>query len=115
MSREHPNTDSPAPRAHLLPGFDELMLGYKDRRAMLATRFADRIVPGGNGMFLPTLVLDAQVRGTWRRTARGKSVVLEASPFGRLSAADMKAFDVPRERYARFLAIADVGLRVAGR
>ena len=35
----------------LLPGFDEFILGYQDRRAVLSTQFADRIVPGGNGVF----------------------------------------------------------------
>jgi hypothetical protein len=88
---------------HLLPGFDELMPGYKDRSAMVAPRYAARIGPGSNGIFVPTLVLDAQVCGTWRRTTRGKAVVLEASPFVRLSAAQKKAFDVPRARYADFL------------
>jgi hypothetical protein len=106
MSNEHAATDAPAPRAYLLPGFDELMLGYKDRSAMLAPRYAGRIVPGGNGMFLSTLVLDGQVRGTWRRSARAKTVALEASPFGRLTAPQKKAFDEPRERYARFLGMA---------
>jgi hypothetical protein len=105
MSNELAATDSSAPRAHLLPGFDEIMLGYKDRSAMLAPRYAGRIVPGGNGMFLSTLVLDGQVRGTWRRSARAKGVVLDASPFGRLTAPQKKAFDAPRERYAHFLGV----------
>ncbi|MEP6730178.1 MAG: winged helix DNA-binding domain-containing protein [bacterium] len=94
------------PRAHLLPGFDEFMLGYKDRSAALAARYSDRIVPGGNGMFLSTLVVDGQVSGTWRRAARAKTIkttAIEASPFGRLDASAKKAFSIPRERYARFL------------
>ena len=40
----------------LLPGFDKFVLGYQDRRAALPAEFADRIVPGGNGMFRPTVV-----------------------------------------------------------
>ena len=94
-----------APRAHLLPGFDEFMLGYKDRSAALASRFADRIVPGGNGMFLSTLVLDGQVCGTWRRAARARSVTLTASPFRALTAAEKKAFAAPVERYAHYLGV----------
>ena len=90
-------------RAQLLPGFDEFMLGYRDRSAALAPRYAERIVPGGNGMFLSTLVLDGQVRGTWRRTTRATSVAIEAIPFSRFSAADRKAFITPLERYAKFL------------
>jgi hypothetical protein len=103
MSNEQPAPDAPAPSAHLLPGFDEIMLGYKDRSAMLAPRYADRIVPGGNGMFLSTLVLDGQVRGTWRRSARAKAIVLEATAFARLKASQKQAFADPTGGYARFL------------
>jgi hypothetical protein len=105
MSSELPVRDTPESPAHLLPGFDELLLGYKDRSAMVAARHAGRIVPGSNGMFVPTLVLDARVCGTWKRATRGKNVVLEASPFGRLTAAQKKAFDAPRARYADYLGI----------
>jgi Winged helix DNA-binding domain len=65
----------------LLPGFDELMLGYADRGAMLPTEFADRIVPGGNGMFRPTVVHDGRVVGTWKRSGRGSTATVTATPF----------------------------------
>jgi hypothetical protein len=92
-------------RAHLLPGFDEFMLGYKDRGAALAARHASRIVPGANGMFLSTLVLDAQVRGTWRRSERAASVNVACVPFTRLAAAERRSFAEPAERYARYLGV----------
>ena len=63
----------------LLPGFDEYLLGYADRSAVLPTEHADRICPGGNGIFQPTVVARGQVVGTWRRTGRER--VVEASPF----------------------------------
>jgi hypothetical protein len=40
----------------LLPGFDEFVLGYADRSCALDPAFAERIVPGGNGMFRATVV-----------------------------------------------------------
>ncbi|HTC68136.1 MAG TPA: winged helix DNA-binding domain-containing protein, partial [Acidothermaceae bacterium] len=51
----------------LLPGFDEYLLGYQDRGAVLPTEFAARIVPGSNGVFLPTVIADGLVVGTWKR------------------------------------------------
>jgi hypothetical protein len=90
-------------RAHLLPGFDEFLLGYKDRSDALPARYAGRVVPGGNGVFIPTLVLDGQVAGTWRRSTRATSVAVSASPFTRLTASDRKEFGVPLARYAEFL------------
>ena len=69
----------------LLPGFDELLLGYADRAAVLPAEFADRIVPGGNGMFRPTVVSGARVVGTWRTVGRGAQRRVEATAFTSLS------------------------------
>ncbi len=73
----------PAPSAHLLPGFDEYLLGYTDRGAVLDPRHAPKIIPGNNGVFMPTLVLDGQVVGTWKRAARKKAFTITLQPFAR--------------------------------
>lgn len=65
----------------LLPGFDELILGYQDRRCVLPAEIADRIVPGANGMFRATVVSDGQVVGTWKHVGRGAKRRVEATPF----------------------------------
>jgi len=75
----------PAPRVHLLPGFDEYLLGYGDRSAALAPEHGTAVVPGGNGMFLPTIVADGEVVGTWRRTVKAREILVEPMPFGPLS------------------------------
>jgi hypothetical protein len=71
---------------YLLPGFDEFLLGYADRSAVLDPQFADRIVPGGNGMFRPTVVSDGRIVGTWARTGRGERRTVTATPFTEFSA-----------------------------
>ncbi|MCW2579502.1 MAG: uncharacterized protein JWR82_1103 [Blastococcus sp.] len=65
----------------LLPGFDEFLLGYRDRSAVLDPEFAERIVPGGNGMFRPTVVSEGRVVGTWQWTGRGARRAVTATPF----------------------------------
>lgn len=70
----------------LLPGFDELILGYQDRRAVLAAEFAARIVPGRNGVFQPTVVSDGRVVGTWKHAGRGAQRTVTATPFTPLPA-----------------------------
>lgn len=50
----------------LLPGFDEYVLGYADRGIAMDAVASQRINPGGNGVFRPTIVLDGHVVGTWR-------------------------------------------------
>ena len=71
----------------LLPGFDEFVLGYRDRSTILPAEYADRIVPGNNGMFRPTVVVGGQVAGTWQWTGRGAKRMLTATPFTSLPAA----------------------------
>ncbi len=48
-----------------LPGFDEFLLGYRDRSASLAPEHASRVVPGGNGVFRRTIVRAGAIVGTW--------------------------------------------------
>ena len=68
-----PADDPPGSEAsgalHLLPGFDEFLLGYQDRSAALDWEFAALVCPGGNGMFAPTIVQGGRVIGTWTRPA----------------------------------------------
>ncbi|GCE21561.1 hypothetical protein KDK_53610 [Dictyobacter kobayashii] len=79
--------DAPAPQEyttsslHLLPGFDEYLLGYKDRSAVLAVEHAMKIVPGNNGIFLPTIVTAGQITGSWRRTLKKNIISLQLQPF----------------------------------
>jgi hypothetical protein len=65
----------------LLPGFDEFVLGYADRSAVLDPEFAGRIVPGGNGVFRPTVVSDGRIVGTWQWSGRGAKRTVAATPF----------------------------------
>jgi hypothetical protein len=66
---------------HLLPGFDEFVLGYADRSASLAPEHFERIVPGGNGVFRPTVVAGGRIVGTWKHVGSGARTRIEAEPF----------------------------------
>jgi Winged helix DNA-binding domain len=65
----------------LLPGFDEFVLGYGDRSAVLDPEHFHRIVPGGNGMFRSTVVHQGRIVGTWGFTGRGGRRTVTATPF----------------------------------
>ncbi|MET3173642.1 UNVERIFIED_ORG: hypothetical protein ABIB52_001477 [Arthrobacter sp. UYCu721] len=91
----------------LLPGFDEFVLGYMDRSLVLAPEHANKIVPGGNGVFKKTVVAGGEVIGTWGRagTTRSAAVVPElfdeTTPLG---AGAQVAFNKAAEQYQAFLA-----------
>lgn len=64
-----------------LPGFDELLLGYKARWPTLDPQFVQDVTPGKNGIFLRTLVVASQVVGTWRVTGTGAKAQAIYIPF----------------------------------
>ena len=107
-----------APQALALPGFDEYMLGYKDRSLMLDAAHKQAIVPGGNGVFQPTVVRNGRVVGTWRRTMKRTKVEVVVSELvapshaqvrggagSALAARDRTAVEAAFRPYGQFLGL----------
>ena len=61
-------------------------------------------MPGGNGVFRPTLVADGAVAGTWRRTVKAREVVVELAPFAPLTGPVAAGLREAAEVYGAFLA-----------
>ena len=93
----------PAAGVHLLPGFDEYLLGYADRSAALAPAHAHAVVPGGNGMFKAAIVADGEVVGTWRRALTAREVVIEPQLFGSPSGSLHDGLGNAADEYGAFL------------
>jgi len=96
----------------LLPGFDEYILGYKDRSAMLAPEHSQAIVPGNNGMFKSTIVVDGEVVGTWSKKVGARGVTVEPAPFDALSSRVASDVTEAAGTYGRFLGV-PAGMRPA--
>ena len=91
----------------LLPGFDEFLLGYQDRSLVLAPGHANKIVPGGNGVFRKTLVAGGEVVGTWAGPGKGRSAAVVPELFDAakpLGAGARSAFTKAAKEYLAFLA-----------
>lgn len=56
--------DTPAP-VRFLPGFDNALLGHKDRRRIVSDE-SRRIIGTPNGLFASTFLVDGSVAGVWR-------------------------------------------------
>ena len=100
-----PGLERAAPGVFALPGFDEYLLGYQDRSAALPPQHAPRVVPGGNGVFLPTIVAGGEVVGLWRRTERAGRIDVTAEPFDALTARARAGFERAMRRYGRFAGV----------
>lgn len=70
----------------LLPGFDEIVLGYPDRLALLEEAHHPRLVPGNNGVFQRGIMHAGTIVGTWRRGGRPGRRALDVVGFDTLPA-----------------------------
>jgi hypothetical protein len=86
-----------------LPGFDEYLLGYKDRSLFLEPQHSQAVVPGGNGVFQATLVRAGRVVGTWKRTTSTRRIMVSVTPLQRLGADDRRRVEAALQPYARFV------------
>ena len=94
---------------HLLPAFDEYLLGYQDRSATLGSREAQKwignanvMVAHSNGIFLPTVVVDGTVAGVWKRVIAKKGIRVALTPFRKLNAGQMAEVRERVGAYGRF-------------
>ena len=90
-----------SPNLRLLPAFDEYLIGYTDRRAVLDPQHVSHVY-GGN-VFNPTIVVDGQVSGIWKRSLRKGMVEVAAQPFTPFRPVEQAAFEAEARRYANFL------------
>ncbi|MCE1175236.1 MAG: winged helix DNA-binding domain-containing protein [Propionibacteriales bacterium] len=90
IERWHAHRDEVA-QLRLLPGFDEFILGYRDRSFAVADEHASRLVPGNNGMFRASIVIDGHVVGVWRRGGTPKKPTIIAEGFQPLTDAELAA------------------------
>jgi hypothetical protein len=99
---------APAPivesSAHLLPAFDEYLIAYRDRGAVLDPKHRKRVTVGA-GLLSPSVVIDGRVVGTWRRTLARSSVAIALDAFGKVTRAQRRAIAIAAARYASFLGL----------
>lgn len=65
----------------LLGHFDAYVLGYRDRRDMLAAEL-DHHIRGGGGMIMPAVLVDGRIAGTWRLERPRGALRVRTESFG---------------------------------
>jgi hypothetical protein len=100
---EYDRFDLGSGRRLALPGFDEFMLGFKDRSLMAAPAVLSAVVPGGNGVFQATIVRDGRVMATWKRSQRRNKTVVEVRPLKPVTAAERARVEAVLHPYGQFV------------
>ncbi|MFS8097698.1 winged helix DNA-binding domain-containing protein [Lentzea alba] len=91
----------PGSGALIVPAYDELVIGYKDRGAFF-TRYEEIPISTYNGMFYATIIEDGQIAGLWKRVMKKTSVDVELRP---LPGFDVSSLDSHVERFSSFLGL----------
>jgi hypothetical protein len=105
FAKELPKWPGAAPGVSLLPPFDEFLVGYRDRSAVLEASYSGLVVPGANGVFNPIVVTGGRVTGTWKRTIKRDRVEMRFSPFAGWDDEQLAAIRGAAERYGAFLGL----------
>jgi hypothetical protein len=87
----------------LLPNFDEYIIGYANRSAIFDASYAKGLDARYNPLFQPTIVLDGQVIGTWKRTIQKRKIIVTAKLFLKLANLEQDLLAKAVEGYSKFM------------
>jgi hypothetical protein len=101
-SRPEPEVAAPV---RLLPWFDSVLLAYtpRHRSRILPDAYRDLVYKRANLQWLPTLLVEGMVAGTWSVELRRREAVLILKPFERLGRPARAALAEEAERLLRFI------------
>jgi hypothetical protein len=89
---------------YLLPAFDEYLVAYRDREAVLDPEHARRLNAGG-GVLDPCVVVGGHIIGTWRRVLGRSTVAVELDLFEKSTQRQEQALAIAVGRYGAFLGL----------
>jgi Winged helix DNA-binding domain len=93
---------APSGLVHLLPSFDEYLLGWQDRELSVAPGLRTMVNRGG-GWLQPVLLSDGHVVGTWSTERTSRLLQVRVSPFGQLDAAERRGVKREGEDVSAYL------------
>lgn len=94
-----PPTDGDS--ALLLPSFDEFVVSYKDRSEIIEDTHYGKVMTK-NGLFSPTIILNGEIIGSWKKIAQRNSPRIELSFFEKVSKRKQDLFKSEIKRLENF-------------
>ena len=92
-------------KAFLLPNYDELFIGLRDRSAFGQRLTSAELISGGDALISYVVAIDGQLVGGWKRTATRDAVIIELRLLTRVSPAEHRALQLAAERHGAFLGL----------
>ncbi len=98
---EKMGADPGTSRVHLLPAFDEYLLGYKDRSQVLDPQHARRLNDGG-GIIKSAILVDGIIRGTWKKKVLKGTTWIIPEWFDEIENSNIEEYCNAAKRWAEF-------------
>lgn len=97
------NDNSPVNQVlHLLPSYDEYLISYKNRTAVLDLKHHPKAF-NNFGIFYPVIVYNGQVIGNWKKVTTKSKIKIETSFFEKNIKVDKKLLHEAEGRYLNYL------------
>lgn len=87
---------------HLLPAFDELLISYRDRKAIISDLDNKKAI-SNNGIFRPIVVINGKVCGIWRRISQKNQTLIDVNLFQMQNKQTVEAIESEANRYGLFI------------
>jgi len=100
---EDPRDAFEPPSVVILPEFDSLMMGYKDKSRFLSRDIVKKVF-GGLAAVNRTTLLDGFVAATWKRKKNAAGMVVDVSPLRTLKAGEKRSIEEEFAKYADYQA-----------
>jgi len=104
--------DEKAP-ACLLPKFDPILLGQRDRTRIIQDEHKKRVFKPKAGDIAATVLIDGQVVGTWRQKKIRRTLELTIMPFKRIEKADLKEVEEKAKALSQYMGIGELKFSVS--
>ena len=99
------------PLVHLLPKFDPLLLGHKDKSHVLKSEYLKEVFrPVGD--IAATVLVDGYIKGTWNYKKTKNRLTVNVSPFEKLEKDNLEKIRRETEALGEFMEVSQVKLLV---
>ena len=87
---------------YLLPAFDEFLISYKNRSAVITIEDHRKAI-SDNGIFRPVILANGQISGLWKRTIKKDTVIIDTEYFRSHNKTELSLIGKAAETFGHFL------------
>ena len=89
--------------ARLLPKFDSILLGHKDRSRIINDQHKKLVFRSKAGDIAATVLIDGQISGIWKHTRKRHTLAVAIKPFGKMAKDDLEEVEQQARELSKYM------------